>query len=339
MKHLYELIMGITLVTSLVVSHAQTTSKPAAVASTVVLRLSHVGSTTSSQHLAALRMAETASELSQGTLRIDVFPNSELGNDAKSIADVKAGTLDMTMAGSGNFVSLAPRLAEIDLPYSFQTPKEAWHELDSPYFGRPLLNETLAAGIRGLSFWEVGFRIITSNKGFVKTPADFKGLRLRVGNATQAEYFRALGAHTISMPLGELYEAIKADKLDAQDHPLSITYSEKLYEVQKYVTITRHAYTALMVAINAKRFNALSPAHQKALLDAAVAGRDFQRSMNAKTEASMIADLRSKRMEVFENIESRPFRVLAITQSSRYFSNRLSGPTKPVNPTTATVTR
>ncbi|MES2943277.1 MAG: TRAP transporter substrate-binding protein DctP, partial [Pseudomonadota bacterium] len=199
-------IVGMSMLTSLVASHAQTASKPVASTAPTVLRLSHVGSITSSQHLAALKMAETASELSKGSLRIDVFPNSELGNDAKSIADVKAGTLDMTMAGSGNFASLAPRLAEIDQPYSFQTPQEAWRELDSLYFGKPLLNETLAAGIRGLSFWEVGFRIITSNKGFVKTPADFKGLRLRVGNATQAEYFKALGAQTISMPLGELYD-------------------------------------------------------------------------------------------------------------------------------------
>lgn len=332
-------MLALALATSLSASHAQTASKAPASAATTVLRLSHVGSLTSSQHLAAVKMAETASELSKGSLRIDVFPNSELGNDAKSIADVKAGTLDMTMAGSGNFASLAPRLAEIDQPYSFQTPQEAWRELDSLYFGKPLLNETLAAGIRGLSFWEVGFRIITSNKGFVKTPADFKGLRLRVGNATQAEYFKALGAQTISMPLGELYDALKADKLDAQDHPLPITYSAKLYEVQKYVTITRHAYTALMVAINAKRFDALSPAHQKALMDAAVVGRDFQRSMNSKTEASMIADLRSKGVEVFENIESRPFRMLAITQSSRYFSNRLSGPAPSSQPATATVTR
>ena len=299
-----------------------------------VLRLSHVGSLTSSQHLAALKMAEAVNANTKGDLRIEVHPNSELGNDAKAIADVKSGALDMTMAGSGNFVALAPRLAEIDQPYSFQSPKDAWKELDSPLYGKALLNETSASGIKSLSFWEVGFRIISSNKGFINTPADLKGLRLRVGNSTQTEFFKELGAQTVGMPLGELYAALKADKLDAQDHPLPITYSAKLYEVQKYVTMTRHAYTALVVAINLKRFESLSPAHQKALLEATVIGRDFQRALNAKNEASMIADLRSKGVQVLEKVESRPFRMLAIKQSSRYFANRFSETAKPIPPVT-----
>lgn len=299
-----------------------------------VLRLSHVGSLTSSQHLAALKMAESVNAKTKGDLRIEVHPNSTLGNDAKSIADVKSGALDMSMAGSGNFVSLAPRLAEIDQPYSFQNAREAWKELDSPLYGQALLKETSASGIKGLSFWEVGFRVISSNKGFVQTPADFKGLRLRVGNSTQTEYFKELGAETVSMPLGELHAALKAGKLDAQDHPLPITYSAKLYEVQKYVTMTRHAYTALMVVINLNRFESLTPVQQKALLEATVVGRDFQRALNAKEEANTIADLRKKGVEVLETVESRPFRMLAIKQSSRYFANRYSEASKPTQPAT-----
>lgn len=299
-----------------------------------VLRLSHVGSPTSSQHLAAIKMAESVNAKTKGDLRIEVHPNSALGNDAKAIADVKSGALDMAMAGSGNFASLAPRLAEIDQPYSFQNAREAWKELDSPLYGQALLKETSAAGIKGLSFWEVGFRVISSNKGFVQTPADFKGLRLRVGNSTQAEYFKELGAETVSMPLGELHAALKAGKLDAQDHPLPITYSAKLYEVQKYVTMTRHAYTALMVVINLNRFESLTPVQQKALLEATVVGRDFQRALNAKEEANTIADLRKKGVEVLETVESRPFRMLAIKQSSRYFANRYSEASKPTQPAT-----
>lgn len=312
---LLKSILSVSLITSYI--HLP------AYAEQTVLRLSHAGSITSSQHLAALEMAKTASKLTNGAMRIDIFPAGQLGNDAKSIADVKSGALDMTMAGSGNFASLAPRLAEIDLPFSFQTPRQAWRELDSKYFGGLLLSETVSSGIRGLSFWEVGFRAISSNKGFIKTPNDLKGLRLRVGNAVQAEYFKAQDAKTLSMPLGELYEALKADKLDAQDHPLGITYSAKLHEVQKYVTMTRHAYTALMVAINVKRLESMSPAHQKALMEAVTVGRDFQRDLNSKSEASMIADMRSKGVQVLDEIDSRPFRVMAIAQSSKYFANRL----------------
>jgi TRAP-type transport system periplasmic protein len=290
-----------------------------------VLRLSHAGSPTSSQHLAALKMAEVAAARTQGQLRIEVHPDSELGNDGKAIADVQSGALDMVMAGSPNFVPLAPRLIEIDLPYSFDTPRQAWRELDSGFYGQSLLNEPAAKGIKGLAFWEVGFRIITSNKGFVKTPEDLKGLRLRVvGNPQQHEFFKALGAQTVTMPLGELYEALKAGKLDAQDHPLPITFSSKLYEVQKYVTMTRHAYTALMVAINVRRFESLPPAHQKALVEAATAGRDFQRELNARNEADLIAQLRAKGVQVLESVDPRPFRILASKQSATYFSKRLA---------------
>lgn len=295
----------------------------------VVLRLAHAGSATSSQHLAAVKMASAVSDQTKGGLRIDIFPNGELGNDAKSIADTKSGALDMTMAGSGNFASLAPRLAEIDQPYSFNSSREAWKELDSPYFGQILLSQAVPEGIKGLSFWEVGFRSISSNKGFIKTPADLKDLRLRVGNAPQTLFFKEMGAKTVSMPLGELYAALKADKIDAQDHPLPITYSAKLYEVQKYITLTRHAYTALMVVVNVKRFESLSPAHQKALLSGAAIGRDFQRDLNAKNEADMIQDLRKKGVQVLEQVDSHPFRVVGIKQSSQYFAKQLADSAKP----------
>ena len=159
----------------------------------------------------------------------------------------------------------------------------------------------------------------------MKTPEDFKGLRVRVvGNPQQHEFFRALGAQTVTMPLGELYEALKAGKLDAQDHPLPITHSSRLYEVQKYVTMTRHAYTALMVAINIRRFESLSTAQQKALVEAAVAGRDFQRELNARNETALVAELRSKGVQVLETIDTKPFRVLATKQSATYFSRRFA---------------
>jgi TRAP-type transport system periplasmic protein len=126
-----------------------------------------------------------------------------------------------------------------------------------------------------------------------------------------------------------LYAALKADKLDAQDHPLPITYSAKLYEVQKYVTLTRHAYTALMLAVNVKRFESLSPAHQKALLSGAAIGRDFQRDLNSKNEVEMIQDLRKKGVQVLEEIDAQPFRVIGVKQSSQYFAKQLAGAVQP----------
>ena len=289
-----------------------------------VLKLAHAGADDSTQQQAVLLFAELVKKRTNGEIIIVSYPNSKLGNDATTIAAAQSGAISIVMAGSPNYIPLAPRLTELDLPYTFKNEKSAYHELDSKIYGDALLAQTNAKGLRGLSFWEVGFRMISSNRGLIKTPEDFRGLRLRVvANPVQQAFFKSLGAEVVTMPLGEISAAIKAGKLDAQDHPLPITYSSKLYEVQKYMTLTRHAYTALLVTMNEAQFQALTVSQRKAILDSVNDARDFQRAENAKNEAKMIADLRSRGVEVFELTDSRAFQRLTIGQNSVYFAKRL----------------
>lgn len=110
------------------------------------------------------------------------------------------------------------------------------------------------------------------------------------------------------MPLSELYGALESGAVDAQEHPVEITYSAKFYEVQKHLSMTRHAFTAMPVVLNKSKFDGLSPDLQRLLVDAAQEAKVFQRTLNQKNEASIIAELRKSGMSVIENVDPAPFK-------------------------------
>ncbi|HSV82176.1 MAG TPA: TRAP transporter substrate-binding protein [Ramlibacter sp.] len=272
------------------------------------LRFAHAGPDSSSQHLAALEMARFVKEKSRGKLDMQVYPTGQLGNDATVIGGVRGGTIELMMAGSVNFAGLVPRIGALDLPFLFRGPEHAYRVLDGAV-GQQLMKELEAHNLQGLGWFEVGFRCITTKGRAVRTPDDLKGLKIRTTpNPSHIQAFRLLGANPVPMPLGELYQALESGAVDAQEHPIAITHSAKFYEVQKHLTMTRHAYTAMPVAMNKAKFDALGPELQKVVIEAAQHGARFQRDLNAKDEARIIADLRARGMTVLESYDAAPFR-------------------------------
>jgi tripartite ATP-independent transporter DctP family solute receptor len=272
------------------------------------LRFAHAGPETSSQHLAALEFAKALKERSHGKLEVQVFPGSQLGNDASMIAGVRGGTIDMMMAGSGNFSGLHSRFEVLDIPFLFRDREHAYKAVDQQV-GQELMKALEPNGLRQLAFWEVGFRSITTKNRAVRTPADVKGLKIRTQpNPVHVQAWKLLGTNPVPMPLSELYGALESGAVDAQEHPIEITHSAKFYEVQKHLTLTRHAFTAMPVVINKARFDGLAPELQKLMLDAAQEAKLFQRNLNQKNEASLIADLRKSGMNVIETFDPAPFK-------------------------------
>ncbi|HUG23315.1 TRAP transporter substrate-binding protein [Piscinibacter sp.] len=291
-------------------------------AQTTKLRLAHAGPDSSSQHLAALELAKLVKQNTGGRLQVQVYPASQLGNDATVIGGVRGGTIDMMMAGSVNFAGLVPRIGALDLPFLFRSPEHAYKVLDGAV-GQQMMKELEAHNLKGLSWFEVGFRCITTKNRTVRTPDDVRGLKIRTTpNPSHIQAFRLLGANPVPLPLGELYQALETGAVDAQEHPISITYSAKFYEVQKHLTMSRHAYTAMPVVMNKAKFDALAPDLQKALADAAQHAANFQRALNAKDEASTIADLRAKGMQVIETYDAAPFRKLVGDETRRAFVDK-----------------
>jgi TRAP-type transport system periplasmic protein len=285
-----------------------TLSLPLAAQAQTKLRFAHAGPETSSQHLAALEFAKTVKERSQGKLEVQVFPGSQLGNDASVIGGVRGGSIDMMMAGSGNFAGLNSRFEVLDIPFLFRDRDHAYKAVDQQV-GQELMKALESSGLKQLAFWEVGFRSITTKNRAVRTPADVKGLKIRTQpNPVHLQAWKLLGSNPVPMPLGELYGALESGAVDAQEHPIEITHSAKFYEVQKHLTLTRHAFTAMPVVLNKAKFDGLTPDLQKVLLDAAQEAKQFQRALNQKNEAAIIADLRKSGMSVIENFDPAPFK-------------------------------
>ncbi|MFM1909049.1 MAG: hypothetical protein RLZZ591_2726 [Pseudomonadota bacterium] len=285
-----------------------TLALPFAAQAQTKLRFAHAGPETSSQHLAALEFAKAVKERSQGKLEVQVFPASQLGNDATVIGAVRGGSIDMMMAGSGNFSGLNSKFEVLDIPFLFRDRDHAYKAVDQQV-GQELMKALEGSGMKQLAFWEVGFRSITTKNRAVRTPADLKGLKIRTQpNPVHVQAWKLLGTNPVPMPLSELYTALESGAVDAQEHPVEITYSAKFYEVQKHLTMTRHAFTAMPVVLNKGKFDGLSPDLQKVLLDAAQEAKAFQRALNQKNEASIIADLRKNGMTVIENVDVAPFK-------------------------------
>lgn len=283
------------------------------------LRFAHAGSAESSQHKAAKLFADEVKKNSDGRLRVQVYHSSQLGNDATVIGGVRGGTIDIMMAGSVNFSGLLPQMGALDLPFLFRDAAHAHATLDGK------VGDELMAGLRehqleGLGWFEVGFRSITTSNRAVRTPDDVKGLKIRTTtNPSQIMAFRLLGANPVPMPLGELYQALETGAVDAQEHPVTITYSSKLYEVQKHLTVSHHAYTAMPVVMNRQRFDGLPADLQKVLKDAAARASAFQRDLNNRNETEELKKLEEEGVQVIRDFDPKPFRDIVVEKTRQDF--------------------
>jgi tripartite ATP-independent transporter DctP family solute receptor len=259
------------------------------------------------QSIAAERMAEVLKQKSGGKLDLKIFADSQLGTFQAAIAGVRGGTIDMAVSGSGNFTGLVPLIGILDLPYLFAGTDHAYKVLDGPV-GQSLLAKLEPLGMKGLAFWDNGWRQMTNSKHPIKTPADVKGLKMRTtGSPAHIEAFKELGANPVPMPIAELYTALEMKTVDAQEHPIGVFYSSKFFEVQKHVSLTYHAYSALILVMSKAKFDALSPELQKAVLEAAREGAQYQRKLNNENIAKIAADLKSKGIAVVEKVDNGPF--------------------------------
>lgn len=304
--------------TFLAVSAAALLATPA-LAQTMKLRLAHSGAESETQHLAALEFAKQVKARTNGAIEVQVYGSSTLGNDNTAIASVRGGTIDLTTSGTPYYTGMVGRMNVLDLPYMFASTEQAYKVLDGP-IGRGLLDELETHGMKGLAYWEVGFRSLTNSKHPVRTPDDIKGLKIRTTpNPAHIKAFQLMGAAPTPMPLAEVFGALESKAVDGQENPVNIVRNNKFYEVQKYMSLTRHAYTAMPVVMNKKKFDSLKPEQQKALIEAAQAAGSYQRDLIKKNEAADIAFLRANGMQVEENVGLEPFRKLVAEPIKQMF--------------------
>ena len=245
------------------------------------------------------KLADGVAQKSGGKMKITVFPSAVLGSDQSNLSAARGGTLEMTTMATGLLSGIDKEFMLFDFPFLFNNSQEAFALSDGPV-GSRLLNKLPAHGLVGLGIWDLGFRHMTNSKRPIAKLEDVQGLKLRViASPIYVETFNALGANPVPMTFGEVYGALESKAIDGQDNPAPVIESAKFAEVQKYLTLTRHLFTAMPILISKKTWDTMSPAEQKILQDAASEARAEVRKLSQAKDAQAIDNLR-KTMQVNE---------------------------------------
>jgi tripartite ATP-independent transporter DctP family solute receptor len=268
----------------------------------------HAGSTfklatvTPSHHaytVGAEEFARLVNDATGGEIVIKVYGGGQLGKGERELLEgLQLGTIDLAVTATGPVSNFSPDMGVVDLPFLFTDYQQVDKVLDGPV-GRRLLDGLEKAHIKGLAFFENGFRNFTNSKRRLLTPEDFKGLKFRtMENPVHLASVRQLGAQAVPMSWGEVYTSLQTGVIDGQENPVAIIHAFKLSEVQKYLSLTGHFYSPAPLTMSLKKFNGLKPEQQKILLDAALKAAAFERKLIRDNEAKQLEDLKNQGMVV-----------------------------------------
>jgi tripartite ATP-independent transporter DctP family solute receptor len=243
----------------------------------------------------------------KGRIIIKNFFSGSLGGERESIESVQLGTQELTGTSTGPIPNFVPAVKILDIPFLFRDKAHARAVLDGP-IGQALLKEFDSKGFKALAWSENGVRHMTNNKRPINLPDDLKGLKMRtMENPVHVAAYKGFGIITTPMAFPEVFTALQQGVVDGQENPLSVIMAAKFEQVQKYMTLTAHVYSPALLLMNKASFDKLSPADQKVFLDAAKLAAAATRARVDKDDASGVADLRAKGMNIIENVDKAAF--------------------------------
>jgi len=235
----------------------------------IVIKFSHVVATDTPKGQAAERFKQLAEKATNGRVKVEVYPNSQLYKDKEELEALQLGAVQMLAPSLAKFGPLGVKEFEaFDLPYIFPS-KTALYNVTEGEIGKSLMKKLEPKGITGLAFWDNGFKVMSANKP-LRAPADFKGLKMRIQSSKVLDaQMRALGANPQVLAFSEVYQALQTGVVDGTENPPSNMYTQKMHEVQKYVTVSNHGYLGYAVIVNKKFWDGL-PADIRTALDKAM---------------------------------------------------------------------
>lgn len=256
------------------------------------------------QGRAAREFVKELEKRSNGKMKMKTFGSANLGSDEQMQSALVGGAQEMMVGSTAPLATMVKDFGIFDLPFLFNSEKEADAVLDGP-LGERLLKKLEGKGLVGLVYWENGFRNMTNSKHAIVKAEDMQGIKVRVmQNQIALGVFNTLGANAVPMPFSELFTALETRTVDGQENPITTIQSSKFYEVQPYLSVTRHVYTPWVVMASKKWWDTLSPAEQKVIRDAAAATRDFER-----------ADSRADSKQALETIEKAGIKVNVVSEA------------------------
>jgi C4-dicarboxylate-binding protein DctP len=223
----------------------------------IVIKFSHVVAGDAPKGQAAERFKALAERLTRGRVKVEVYPNSQLYKDKEELEALQLGAVQMLAPSLAKFGPLGVKEFEaFDLPYIFPTKAALYAVTEGP-IGRGLLQKLESKGITGLAYWDNGFKVMSANRP-LHDPADFQGLRMRIqGSKVLDAQMRTLGAVPQVLAFSEVYGALRAKVVDGTENPPSNMLTQRMHEVQKYLTVSNHGYLGYAVIVNTKFWNGL----------------------------------------------------------------------------------
>lgn len=273
----------------------------------ITLRMGHILNETSLYHKSAMMFADALAKNSGGRLKVQIFPNGTLGFERDLIEGMRLGTVDAGVITSAPIAGFEPRFMVLDLPFIFKSREGAYKVMDGEV-GKRLFGYLEAQNIKGLAFFDAGWRTIVSTKKPLVKPEDFPGSRFRVmENPLYVATFRSLGVNATPMNFGEVYTGLRQGTIDSLDLPIYVVYAAKFYEVAKYMTLTEHMLTPVVLMMSNAKFKSVPPDLQQIVVKTAQEVTPRQRKLSEETNADLLNKLRALKMDIVPVADKRPF--------------------------------
>ncbi len=295
-------LIALVSVFALVAAMAVFTAPDVASAKPLVIKFAHNGNTIPEdpQNVACTAFKKMVEERTDGAIRVDIYPAAQLGDARTIVEGVQMGTIEMADIENGPMGRFVSEAMLWDLPFIFRDIDHAHNVLDGD-IGKYVQKKYDDVGIRHLAYNDGGFRYFTNNVHPIRNMDDLQGLKIRVMESkVMIDTINAFGASAVPMAFGELYTALQQGVVDGQENPMNLIYSQRFYEVQKYLSLSGHFYYPRQYITNLNWFNNLSEEHQKIIAEAAKEACDIQREELAKYEIEMKKVLQEKGMEINE---------------------------------------
>lgn len=268
-------------------------SKPIKLTAAHALADTHPGS------VQLINFAKEVTKLTDGALQMNAVVGGALGSEEEEISQTITGAIDISLiAGITIFQGVDRRLQIEDVPFLFDTHEAAYKAVDGR-FGDAISGILADKGLTVLAFWENGFRNFTNNKRAIEQPSDMKGIKFRSAlSKLRIEMFKELGSSAIPISFPELFTALQQGTVDGQENPLSIIYTSKFFEVQKYLSMSGHIWNADVMVVNSKRWDSFSKEQKDIVAAQAIKYRDIQRKQIQDQDNEVIAELKKSGMQV-----------------------------------------
>jgi len=245
----------------------------------VTAKLGHAMPDSHPQAVAMNKFVELAGKYTNNNVQIKAFHSATLGSDEKMLQAVQAGTQEFYIGTLAPFSTRVKEVQVWDLPFMFANTKEVYALLDGAS-SKKIFEKIEPTGVHGLMWTGMGFRNLSNSKHAVTKLEDINGLKIRVmANPVALETWKTLGANAVPMAFSEVFTALEIKAIDGQENPLVHMYSNKMQEVQKFISLTNHVYTPVALVVSKKFWDSLSDADKQGVQKAADEAKLLQRQL------------------------------------------------------------